>query len=1492
MDILKLLDIIKNQAQSSTIIFNNDFLTDAQITDLRNGFALGKNEYLEVHGVTPDEVTRSGNEVNVIAGKVDVLSRTGLSVGQVSLTIDENQNVQFIVSVILDLAGSVWQFGDSFPKLTIYPFDEIVANASRAIYDSRDGDYLAPWTDKPDRKIQLSKGLNLASWLTLDIFNGAATLLQEVLSATQAYCFSGPVVIDPSLSYPMMLLSSPLPGAAFTVPPSLAIDDLAVIIEISDADQTFGMQELSLRLAGDVDVLSLQFGAEIRSYSDVLSFYAEPMAGKTVGMTQIMQLPGGDNFSQYIPDLLKTAFNSATLQSFRINEAPDKSIALTSLLIGSNAGYRWEVVPQVFVLDSVALQLDVWNLSSIAVAVSFKASAKVLPNLFDGNFDVYVSVTNQSVGGWQVETVSGRYEGLIKLGDFVDKVVGVGVSLPPELAALTFYDFRVVAQNKGSDYSLMVCGNSELGMPIMDTELVAVLYAVATYEAGQYSVGLEGCFAIGGQTFGVTLNFGKSGTRAVMSEIVLSASWEADGPDDYLNFSDLAEAFGFADDLPKIPSGLDLALTSATFTYDYTAKELFIGFTSANYGKADLIALKNSGGEWRFFFGLGIDSIVPISNLPLIGDLLPSADTVQIGNLQVSIAVGDFDDGLATRANSLVASGYPKIPDTDGAGMKAGLDIGLSISIGGQDVPLALPLGPQDGGGWRVRSLAPIGSTTNGWMRLANPSVNVAASSDGTFWIDLQMTFGPVFIQKIGVRYDGAAQKLQVLVNMSLTTMGLTVGLLGFGIESPLSSFKPSFSIRGMDVTYSGEGVTVSGGLLGTFDPSVNFVGELLVDAEGFGVSGLAGYASTDGTPSLFAYVVVDAPLGALPCFFVTGLGGGLGFNRTLLVPDINGIETFPLVLWAKDPTAAPPYDPGANIGLQVNDALEGLISNGVIASQPGEFWLTAGVKFTSFDIVNSLALAILKFGREIEVDILGVTTIALPSDFPVIYAEFDLLASFRPSEGVVGIAGKLTPRSYVLEPQCHLTGGFAYYLWFDGAHAGDFVMTMGGYNPHFVVPDHYPNVSALGINWNVSGALVVKGYEYFAVTSAAVMVGGGLVASWHSGGVKAWFNLWADFLMVYRPFHYYIDARIDLGASFTIKLLFVHITVSVHVGASLAIWGPEFTGTATIDLGPITITIAFGSSGKQNDTTVPWPTFVNQMLPGIGQRKSQSLLPGIDGTRVSHPDTRDAANDGSGIRVSVTAGLVKTLSTDASKLDFIVNPETIELTIVTTIPLKKEAEQVHFVGLVELADQSLQPVSTPNDAFGVGPVGLSDDAFTPSLTISIKRTPSATRSRSAPEESDDLIPMKAVRILSTAPNSLWHKVDFDGHGRPRIADPLGDTTIGDVLVGYRIFATALVPDHTQLIDLANLQYTVDVNIQHFTWLTPYVPAKHDFGSETLEGSIMSSRAQANRAQLLPVLDQYVSGLMKSVDVAGMTDKTHAGLLSDPLLRLLGEEVA
>ena len=71
---------------------------------------------------------------------------------------------------------------------------------------------------------------------------------------------------------------------------------------------------------------------------------------------------------------------------------------------------------------------------------------------------------------------------------------------------------------------------------------------------------------------------------------------------------------------------------------------------------------------------------------------------------------------------------------------------------------------------------------------------------------------------------------------------------------------------------------------------------------------------------------------------------------------------------------------------------------------RPGEFWFAAGISFTSFALVDGIAVVSVKVGDGLEIAILGLARMALPRpQFPLVSIELGLLARFSTREGVLG---------------------------------------------------------------------------------------------------------------------------------------------------------------------------------------------------------------------------------------------------------------------------------------------------------------------------------------------------------------------------------------------------------------------------------------------------------------------------------------------------------
>jgi len=106
------------------------------------------------------------------------------------------------------------------------------------------------------------------------------------------------------------------------------------------------------------------------------------------------------------------------------------------------------------------------------------------------------------------------------------------------------------------------------------------------------------------------------------------------------------------------------------------------------------------------------------------------------------------------------------------------------------------------------------------------------------------------------------------------------------------------------------------------------------------------------------------------------------------------------------------------------------------IPPSTGDIFLAIGVKFNSFKQIHSFALLSLSFGHRVELHLLGISNLLVPSvvedgQSPIARIEMVLSGVFIPEEGFLGIQTQLTSKSYILSEKCTLTGGFAFFLGF-----------------------------------------------------------------------------------------------------------------------------------------------------------------------------------------------------------------------------------------------------------------------------------------------------------------------------------------------------------------------------------------------------------------------------------------------------------------------------
>lgn len=1173
--------------------------------------------------------------------------------------------------------------------------------------------------------------------------------------------------------------------------------------------------------------------------------------------------------------------------------APEKTLSLTNLVSGLLSSYV--TIPQnapALVFDTVQVSVipgktmefaaasqTKWDLipEKLTIerfALDFKYESQVPKSYFSGVLATSIAIAgvtisikaelNNAGGGWSFvgSTVSGQriLIGAL-LSDLADKF-GVG-EVPDVINSISLQDLSLsFTAGSGSGAPQSFHFNCTGNFTITERDFVAKVDITLDKQGTNYTGRFTGKLVIkvaDAQAEEFILDFSKQkeGSR-------LNASWTA-RTGHGIGFQDLAAVFGFSDLPEGIPPALDLHLTKVDFAYDFTSGFLMLLVVTAGGSKAVFLSENNPRLHKRVYaFGLDVPLVVGFDSIPLLKDSLPEGSKVGINEAGIWITSELLQQAEIAQLNAKIAAvGYPRLK---AEANPARLYLTANLELGTETVPFSLPLGGSNN--------APVLQNAP----LAPQARHMAAATGGNEvvqqgkWFNVQKTFGPLSIAKIGILYQNS--KLWVLLNSSLTAGGLTIGVNGLGIGSPVNTFQPDFTIGGLDLTFNQSPVEISGGMLGTLKP-LNFTGELVIALPQLSIAALGAYTELEQHPSFFLYAVLNYPLGGPACFFITGLAAGFGFNRKLLLPDLDGVPEFPFVKWAVGQGNPPGIQHGKGIGPQVDQVLTTLARGGIVTPSVGEDWLAVGIRFTTFELVDSFALLTAIFGNEFEVALLGLSRLTVPVavDPPVARVELALKASFAAKTGLLAISGKLTSNSYILSPNCHITGGFAFYTWFSGFHEGDFVISLGGYSPHFSPPSHYPKVPRLGFNWQVTPALTLKGELYFTLTSNAIMAGGVLSAVWNSGSIKAWFIVQTDFLMAFVPFHYYLSASVDIGASFRLNLLFTTINLTVHVAASLELWGPEFSGRATVQLGVISFTIFFGAAGKSKPNTIGWPEFVGQLLP-----KNQEQHKALRGMAPKRDFRGGNDAEAAVVQINISGGLIKKLSDAEAELNYVVNGETLQLQTYSAIPSKEH----EFSDNIHLAHESQQPHSqdgqpiTPNRDFGVGPTGTVSSDFRSTHRVTIT--------------SGNYGSFKAVYSFRNVPKALWEQKEFDSHGVPRNVDPLTQTTVNNVIGGYSIVPNAPEPEHTLPIAVEYLAYTIDQNTQSFSWSQPYYAERDGFSQQTVEKTIASPKAMNNRRLLLAAIreNDFPVAAATNLDVLG--DEANSYLLAQPAMEVLGEQ--
>ncbi|EDM77343.1 hypothetical protein PPSIR1_09735, partial [Plesiocystis pacifica SIR-1] len=441
--------------------------------------------------------------------------------------------------------------------------------------------------------------------------------------------------------------------------------------------------------------------------------------------------------------------------------------------------------------------------------------------------------------------------------------------------------------------------------------------------------------------------------------------------------------------------------------------------------------------------------------------------------------------------------------------------------------------------------------------------------------IPIQRSIGPFELSTIEFEID--RDGLDVGIDGEFSLDGLIVAPYGFGFSVPFGSGGPEFRLDGLGVHFDAGGLRLSGMFA---NMGGDFLGAAVLSCfDLFELAAIGGYTeipvspdSSDTEPSLFVFAALDAPLGGAPWCFVTGVAAGFGYNRRLPTSGKVSDNAFLRVLKGE------PLDTSSAEAMRAS--LERLGQQ--FAPEKGSFWVAAGVEFLSFGLIQGKLVVALGFGNHFSFNIIGSAALGLK---PLAFFELDFRVTADTEH--FELVAELSRNSYLLHPDLFgVHGGFGLAVWWAGEHAGDFVLTIGGYHPGFLAPSHYPVVDRIGVKAVVYGFIHFAIDAYFAITPRVMMAGASASLWAEFMGIEAGLDVYVDVLIEWDPF--YIEGR--MGVSVWFYFLGRH-----EIGVDLTIWTPPLGGRATIDLALVSFDIEFGS--KRESPGMSLPAFFTRQL-------------------------------------------------------------------------------------------------------------------------------------------------------------------------------------------------------------------------------------------------------------------------------------------------------
>ncbi|KAE8356853.1 hypothetical protein BDV28DRAFT_41599 [Aspergillus coremiiformis] len=643
------------------------------------------------------------------------------------------------------------------------------------------------------------------------------------------------------------------------------------------------------------------------------------------------------------------------------------------------------------------------------------------------------------------------------------------------------------------------------------------------------------------------------------------------------------------------------------------------------------------------------------------------------------------------------------------------------------------------------------------------PKESATQSDDanpGSRMVPLKKVLGPFSLRNIGLKYStgphGDSSILSVRLDASVMIGPIEFALVGLTLDMDFAKDGNSYSLHDLppiDLTFEGLEAAFDkppiqvGGILRVGKPTKevarSYSGAMVISYMPwlFQAAGYFGEVThgNDQFKSVFVYCILKGPLITLQFASIEGICGGFGYNSNLTFPTAKNVMNFPLIA---NGASNPPQE-----GTSALDALRSLLDTQWFFPRKDSFWVAAGLTVKAFEILSVQAVVVIQWNPYLELGIFGLATASIPggkSALQFAYVQLGLVASINFETGVLKIEGELTPSSYILDPNCHLTGGFALYSWFDSKDSnlrGDWVFSIGGFHPSYKKPPQYPDPSRLGISWQFAKSISISGQAYFAITPKVCMGGGRLDLQLSLSPLYAYFNAFIDFLINYKPFHFIAEGGISVGVKFTLDLWLVTIKISVQIGARLYIKGPPIQGRVHVDFWVFGFDIDFGAK----DANVPDPLSIDEFIDVVCQSDTPGayaiaglLDTGSTGEVTAGPEAHVFA---------VEEGLFpeEDIQSSPSREGWVITPTM----FVFSISCKFAIKEVNVVTVTPGGQRSEPTSKSYNEPLHAKPMQANNIGSV--LNVSIQRKGTSVKEKFTDPVWDDI-----EEIYSDIPDALW----------------------------------------------------------------------------------------------------------------------------------------